>query len=87
MADHGNMFLLVTILVLLTILIIFGMKYFSAARQGRLRGAGEAAYRELAETAATAQSASAACLAALQTDLADLKGRLASVEKVLREVG
>ena len=38
MADHANTFLLVTILLFVTILLIFGMKYFSAARQAhRLR--------------------------------------------------
>jgi hypothetical protein len=32
MAEHANTFLLLTILVLVTILLVFGMKYFSAAR-------------------------------------------------------
>jgi hypothetical protein len=33
MAEHAHPFLLVTILVLVTILLVFGMKYFSAARR------------------------------------------------------
>jgi hypothetical protein len=34
MAEHAHPFLLVTILTLVTILLVFGMKYFSAARRG-----------------------------------------------------
>jgi Tfp pilus assembly protein PilO len=86
MADHASTFLLVTILVLVTILLVYGMAYFSAARQMRVRVAGEGACRELAEKAAAVQSAGAASLAAVQTDLSEVKTRLASIEKVLRQV-
>jgi hypothetical protein len=86
MAEHANTFLLLTILGLVTILLIFGMKYFSAGRQARVRFIGEGAYRELAEKGAAAQSSSAATLATIQTDLAEVKAKLAAIEKVLREV-
>ncbi len=33
MTEHAHPFLLVTILTLVTILLVFGMKYFSAARR------------------------------------------------------
>jgi Tfp pilus assembly protein PilO len=84
MAD--NPFLLVTILVLVTILLIFAMRYFAAARRAHLRAASDDAYRELAQKAVSVQTASAAALAGLQADLAEIKTRLAAVEKILREV-
>jgi hypothetical protein len=79
MAAHAHTFLLLTILALVTILLIFGMKYFPAGRQAR-------AYRELAEKGVAVQSASAASLAAVHADFAEVKLKLAAIEKVLREV-
>ncbi len=35
MANHAHAFLTLTILSLATILLVFGMKYFAAAREGR----------------------------------------------------
>lgn len=87
MTEHATTFPLITVLVLATILLVFGMKYLTAGRQARLRSAGETAYRELSATAVAAQSASAASLAGLQADVSEMKARLAAVEKVLREVG
>ena len=86
MADHANTFLLVTILLFVTILLIFGMKYFSAARQAHRLIAGEATFRELADKATALQSEAVAALAAVRAELADIKARLASVEKILKEV-
>jgi hypothetical protein len=86
MADHAQTFLLVTILMLVTILLVFGMRTFASARLARAQGADRGAYRDLAERAATAESATAAALAALQADVGAVKGRLAAIEKVLREV-
>ena len=86
MAQHASTFLLVTILALITVLLVFAMKYFSAGRQARLRLDGENAYRALSEAAVAAQSAGAASLAALQADLAETKARLAAIETMLREV-
>jgi Tfp pilus assembly protein PilO len=86
MAAHANTFLLVTILVLVTILLVFGMKYFSAARTVHARADSEEAYRELAEKAVAQQAANAASLAAVQADFSEMKLRLAAIEKLLREV-
>jgi len=86
MAEHANAFLLLTILGLVTILLIFGMKYFSAGRQARMRLVTEGAYRELAEKGVAAQAASATSIAAIQADLIEVKTKLLAIEKVLREV-
>jgi Tfp pilus assembly protein PilO len=86
MAAHANTFLLVTILVLVTILLVFGMKYFSAARTVHARANGEEAYRELTEKAVSLQAANAASLAAVQADFSEMKIRLTAIEKLLREV-
>ena len=74
MTEHANTFLLVTILLFVTILLIFGMKYFSAMRQTHARVATDTAFRELAEKATALQSdAVAARLASVRTELADIK--------------
>lgn len=86
MADRADTILLVTILILVTILLVFGMKYFSAARQTQHKLAHEGAYRELADKAAVAQTAGAAALAKLEGDVAEMKKKIAGIEKVLREV-
>jgi biopolymer transport protein ExbD len=86
MFEHGP-FLLVTILVLVTILLIFAMKYFSTARQVRLGIAGANDYRELAQKAVQLHSDSATFMANTQSDLSEIKNRLAAVEKLLKDVG
>lgn len=86
MTDHANSFLLMTLLGFAVILIVFGMKYFSAGRQARLRFVNEGAYRELAEKAVAVQSASASSLATVKSDLADVRAKLAAIEMVLRQV-
>ena len=86
MTDHSIVFSIMTVLVLLTIVFVFGMKYFSAARQTKVLVNDQAAYRKLAEIAAAAESASAASLAALRSDFAEMKSRMASIEKILSEV-
>jgi len=86
MAAHANTFLLITILALVTILLVFGMKYFSAARIVHARANGEEAYRELAEKAVSLQAANAASQAAIHADFSEMKIRLAAIEKLLREV-
>lgn len=68
MADHSNTFLLVTILVLATIILIAGMKYLSGARTARVAGQDGNDIRALA------------------AEMAEIKTRLGSIEKILREV-
>jgi Tfp pilus assembly protein PilO len=86
MADHSIVFSIMTVLVLLTIVFVFGMKYFSATRQTKALVDNQAAYRKLAEMAAAAESASSASLSVLRSDFAEMKSRLASIEKILSEV-
>lgn len=87
MAGNAHDFLLPTILVLATMLLVFGMKYLSGVRQARLRFANDDQLRALTENAAAAHSATTASLAAAQGELAEMKARLAAIEKMLREVG
>jgi Tfp pilus assembly protein PilO len=85
MAEH--VYLLTILLPLWTILLVFGMKYFSSYQQARARMAEDQAYRQMTEKAAAAQSQTAAALVAIQDGLAELRTRLASVEKILKDVG
>ena len=86
MVEHGP-FLLVTILVLVTILLIFAMKFFSDARQAQLGISSANDYRELAQKAVQVHTDSAAFMASAQSDLSEIKSRLAAVEKLLKDVG
>ena len=69
-----------------TPLIIFGLKYWSAAYQARAKASADEAYRALAQQFATAQSESAASLSTIQNDVAQIAARLAAVEKILKAV-
>jgi hypothetical protein len=80
------LYLLSISLVFGTTLVIFGMKYFSAAHQARSRAMGEEAYRDLAAKAVAAQSEAATSLAAVKGELSDIKSRMAAVEKILKAV-
>lgn len=73
-------------MILGTILIVFGMKYFSAAHQARSRALGEEAYRDLAAKSVTVQSMNATSLSAMQAELSTINTRLAAVEKILKAV-
>jgi hypothetical protein len=72
--------------VLLTVLVVFGMKYFSALFQARARLANDALYRELAEKAVAAQTENQAALSAIRADLSKFATSLATVEKILQQV-
>lgn len=69
-----------------TPIVIFAMKYFSAAYQARQKARADEAYRALAEKAATAQSENTASLSAMRADLASVATRLAAIEKILKAV-
>ncbi len=66
--------------------LIFLMKYVSAVLQAGARVAQDEAYRDLAAKAAAAQAENTTALAAIGTTLADIQSRIASVEKILKEV-
>lgn len=86
MAEHANMFFLLSILALLTILLIFGMRTFASSRAARERLAGEAAYRDLAARVAASDAALATSMTTLETGVAAIEARLAAIEKLLKDV-
>lgn len=69
-----------------TPLVIFGLKYWSAAYQARAKERADEAYRALAQKSAQSQSESAAALSAIQSDVAQIAARLTAVEKILKAV-
>lgn len=69
-----------------TPIVVFAMKYSSAAYQARARLANDEAYKALAEKAATAQSENLASLSAIQAELTRLTDSLGVVEKILKQV-
>ncbi|AKZ63195.1 hypothetical protein F506_11410 [Herbaspirillum hiltneri N3] len=84
--SHSSTFFLLSVLMLLTVLLVFAMKYWSAARRADMQIAYANNYRELAEKLATLQGASTSKLGALEHDVGDMNARLARIEKILREV-
>ena len=81
-----SLFLLSISLVLVTILLVFGMRAFSAVQQAKGRIESDEAYRQIAEKAVAAASENTTALSSIQTALADVRTRLAAIEKVLKEV-
>lgn len=79
-------YLLTICLPLLTVLLIFGMRYASAVLQARARLANDDAYRQLAEKAAKAESENAAALSAIQASLEDVQKRFTAIETLLKTV-
>jgi predicted negative regulator of RcsB-dependent stress response len=84
MSEH--LFLLTICLILATILLVFGMRYFSAVQQAKARLANDDAYRQLAAKAAASQSDAASALPSIQSAIADVRTRLTAIEKILKEV-
>lgn len=84
MSEH--LYLLTVFLFAAVPLLIFGMKYVSAAYQARSRAVGDDAYRKLAADAVTAQAGNAATLSSIQSEISEIKTRMASVEKILKAV-
>jgi hypothetical protein len=81
-----TLYLLTICLPLATVLLVFGMKYFTAVQQARARLAQEASWQELAARAQQSQAETARVLTGIQTTLADLDARLGNVERILRQV-
>jgi Tfp pilus assembly protein PilO len=81
-----SVYLLTLGLPLVTILLVFGMRYWSAVQQARARLANDDAYRDLAARAASVQAETAISLNAVNASLAELKSRIGALEKVLKEV-
>jgi Tfp pilus assembly protein PilO len=83
---HTNIYLLTISLPLVTVLLIFGMKYFAAVQQARARLAQDEAYRQLSAGLAQSQAEMAAQLASMAATLARLESRTAAVEQILKQV-
>lgn len=81
-----SIYLLTLFALPVTALLIFGMKYYSAAQQAKARHAQDEAYRQMAARATATQAETAAALASINTSLADVTARLAAVEKILKQV-
>jgi len=69
-----------------TIIIVFGIRFLQASAVAAVDSAHSDAYRKLASDAVTAQSGNAATLSAIQSELAEVKTRLANVETILKAV-
>ncbi|HEY5411523.1 MAG TPA: hypothetical protein VIJ94_12435 [Caulobacteraceae bacterium] len=82
-----SVYLITICLPLATVLIIFAMKYASAAFQARARLANDAEYQALIENATAAQSETLAAVSAMRGELSRISASLAAVEKILQQVG
>ena len=80
------LYLLTICLPLATILLVFGIRSFSAVQQAKAQFAQGDAYRRIAERAVAADTENTAALSSIQTGLADVRTRLAAIEKILKEV-
>jgi hypothetical protein len=81
-----EMYALTIGLPLVTVMVIFVMKYVAAIQQARARQANDEAYRQLAERAVAAQVETQKALVAVQATLLELRQRTASVETILKQV-
>jgi hypothetical protein len=90
MATGGEMttiqYLIFVSPLFVTVLVVFGMKYFSAIFQARARMANDALYQALADKAVTAQAENLAALSAIRADLTRFGTSLATVERILQQV-
>jgi Tfp pilus assembly protein PilO len=84
MQEH--VFLLTIGFPLVTLIVIFAMKYFSATQQAKARLANDEAYRQMAAQMATTQAETSAGLASMNATLAEVRTRLTALEKLLKEV-
>ena len=81
-----NIYLLTILLVLGTIVLVFGMRFYAVAYRVRVEVASADAYRDLADKSVSAESRHATSLSSMQTQLADMNTRLSGIEKILKEV-
>ena len=81
-----SVFLWTVSVIPLTFILVFAMKYASAAIQARVRSVQDAGYRALAEAAVAAQSEMSVSLNAMQSELLKVSASLAAVESILKQV-
>lgn len=80
--DYANMLYA----VLLAIVLVFAVKYISAAFQASAQKSNDRQYRILAEKVAAVQAETQAAMTGIQSDLAKITSSLAVVEKLLKQV-
>lgn len=81
-----SIYLTTLLLPCVTLLLVFGMKYFAASRQARARIAEDSAVRQIAVTSAQAQADTARLLASLREVVVQLDERLGRVEQILTQI-
>ena len=69
-----------------TIVAVFALRYIALTKQARARLENDDSYRELAARAVQTQAETAISLGAVNATLAELRTRIAGLEKVLKEV-
>jgi hypothetical protein len=69
-----------------TIILVFGIRFLQASAVAGADAAHTDAYRKLASDAVTAQAGNAATLSAIQSELAEIRARMANVETILKAV-
>ena len=69
-----------------TIIIVFGIRFLQASAVAGADAVHTDAYRKLAADAVTAQAGNAATLSAIQSELAEVKSRMANEKKILKAV-
>lgn len=69
-----------------TILSVFALRYIALTKQARARLENDESYRELAARVVQTQAETAISLGAINATLAELRTRVAGLEKVLKEV-
>jgi len=72
--------------VLLAVVLIFAVKYISAALQAWAQKSNDGQYRSLAERVTATQSEIQATMAGIRADVSKISSSLAAVEKVLKQV-
>ena len=80
------LYLLTLVLPLVTVLIVFAMRYYAAIQEAKARLANDGAYRQLVESASATHAQIATTLAAMETSLTEMRSRMAAVETVLKTV-
>jgi hypothetical protein len=76
----AELYLFSICLPFVTILLVFGMRYYALIQQAKARLASDEAYRQIAEKAVADHGAAATALTSIET-------RLAAIEKILKDVG
>jgi hypothetical protein len=84
MSEH--VYLLTLCLPLAAILLVVGLRSFTAVQQAKARLASDEAFRQVAAKAIDAQTQTATALASIDASLTDLRARLGAVEKILKAV-